>query len=97
MIESINKEKNILDEKADQSRYAYLISRKDYYEKLIQSIEEMNGKMIKCLNETDIKFEAILNINSDCDLMKDSVSGLVSNCFKIDGKRINFNNKLKKE
>ena len=33
-------EKSILDDKVDRARYGYIVSRKDYYNKLIKEMED---------------------------------------------------------
>lgn len=42
ILEKLEQEKLILDERVDNSRYGYIVTRKDYYQSLIKKMEDLS-------------------------------------------------------
>ena len=78
-------ERTIIEDKVSSARYAYIMTRKEYYRKLIKEMEDLNFKITRKVEDSNQIFDDLIKVDFDKAYLYEKVYDIVDNCVKIDG------------
>lgn len=93
MIEMIEEEKEILDEKIQHGRFAYLLLKHKYYTNLEENFAQFNKNTKEQILRTRELEKHIVTMDTDIAKIKRTWEGFVSSVIKVDNEPINFGGK----
>lgn len=67
--EKLENEKNIIDEKVDHARYAFIVTRKEYYRSLVREMEELNARVIDKLTGVSTVYADLLTVEYETNFI----------------------------
>ena len=84
LMEQLEQEKGILDEKVDRARYGYIVVRRDYYKDLVEQMELMLGKLTdKIMNSSDM-IKDLLKVNCQGKWLNEKLYDIIDEAIIID-------------
>ena len=90
IIDKYNREKLRLDDKIQDTRFTYVMRRKEEYNELIEDIEADNGKLKICIEKARSKIDTIFEINQNVSIVDHTLNNLASKLIKIDESNPHF-------
>jgi hypothetical protein len=85
LLNKLEMERTIVDDKVATARYAYIVTRKEYYRKLIKEMEDLNFKITRKVEDSNSLFDDLIKVDFDRNYLYEKVYDIVDNCVKIDG------------
>jgi len=84
-LEKLEQEKLILDERVDNSRYGYIVTRKDYYQSLIKKMEDLSLQLNTKIQSSHSLFENLLDVTFDKQSLNGHLYDIIQSSVKIGG------------
>jgi hypothetical protein len=84
----LEQEKLTLDERVDNARYGYIVTRKEYYKELIDKMSDLSLQMNSKISNSHHLFENILKVNIDTSLLNDNLYNIIEEAVTIGGEKI---------
>ena len=63
MLDLIEEEKRIMDDKVDKSRFFFMVFKSHYYRDLIEAMKKYNEQMGVNLDKTKVKFQDLISFD----------------------------------
>lgn len=84
LLNKLEQERIILEDKVEHIRYGYIVTRKEYYRNLIIEMEELNLKLSQKIDQSNVLQTDLLNIDYDSNYLYDKLYEVVENTVKVD-------------
>lgn len=84
LLKRLEMEKSILEDKVERARYGFIVSRKEYYRKLIKEMEEFTINLSYKVEQSNSTFNDLLQVEVDKFQIYDKLYELVEGTVKID-------------
>lgn len=75
----------VLDDKVERARYGFIVSRKEYYDKLIKEMEGFSMTLSHKVEQSTNIFDEVINVDIDKTLIYDQLYSLVEGTIRVDG------------
>ena len=85
LLKKLETEKNILEDKVDRVRYGYIVARKNYYNDLINEMDDFSINISRKIEESNSLFNDLLGVDIDQMMIYSKLYELVESTVKIDG------------
>lgn len=93
MIQMIDEEKEILDDKISHGKYAYMLLKHKYYTNLSENWTKFNKNTKDQIKRTRELEKHIISMDTDIGKIKKTWEAFVSSVVKVDNEHISFGGK----
>lgn len=88
LLQRLETERNVLDDKVDRARYGYIVTRKQYYNDLIKEMEDFSFKLNHKIESSNSMLTDLLTVKLDRLQIYDKLYDLVENCVMVNNQNI---------
>lgn len=85
LLQRLETERNVLDDKVERARYGYIVTRKQYYNELIKQMEEFSIKINHKIDSSQSLLNDLLTVKLDRLQIYDRLYELVEGCVMVNG------------
>ncbi len=85
LLQKLETERNVLDDKVERARYGYIVTRKQYYNELIKQMEEFSININHKIESSTSLLNDLLTVKLDRLQIYERLYELVEGCVMVNG------------